>query len=91
MPYLSISIAEPSSKSSSTTPTAESLLVALLVEFSDFFPKRSVVSILCFFFEVGGNTGWSEGIISTTRQVVSSFRPLDLRASWEKRKEKRIY
>jgi len=64
----------------------------LFTDFSDFFPNnRSEVSILCFFLGVGGNTGRSEGIISTTRQVVSSLRPLDLRASCEKGTKQMIY
>lgn len=78
--YLSASIAEPSSNNSSTTPTEESLFL-LFTEFRVFFPKISEARMFCFFIGVGGKTGWSEGIMSTTRQVVSSLRPLDLRAS----------
>lgn len=79
--YLSVSIAEPSSNNSSTTPTVESLFVDLLKQVRDLFPNIRELKRFCFFLGVGGKIGWSKGIISTTRQVVSSFRPLDLRAS----------
>lgn len=80
--YLSASIAEPSSNSSSTVPTAESLFGTLFIEFWNLFPGINEVSRFCFFLGVGGNTGYPYGIISTTKQVVSSFSPLDLRASY---------
>lgn len=80
--YLSASIAEPSSNNSSTTPTAESLLADLPKEFGYFFPKNEV-STFCFFLGVDGiKKGCSDGIISTTKQVVSSFNPLDRKASY---------
>lgn len=79
--YLSSSIAEPSSNNSSTDPTAESLLVALFVPFRDLLPKKELRK-LCFFFGVWGKIRLLDGIISTTKQVVSSFSPLDRSASW---------
>lgn len=78
---LSASIAEPSSKSSSTIPTADSFFDSLLAESWDFFLNNRALSLFCFFGGVEGCTGLSGGIMSTTMQVVSSFRPLVLKAS----------
>lgn len=75
-------MAEPSSKSSSTMPTADSFLDSLLVEPWDFVLKKKDRSLLCFLR--GGDGGGivvSGGIMSTTIQVVSSLNPLVLNAS----------
>lgn len=78
---LSASISDPYSKSSSTIPIAESLLASLFIESRDLFLN---ISDLSLFFFLGGNAIGAEcsgGIISTTIQVVSSFKSLVLKAS----------
>lgn len=74
-------MAEPSSNSSSTIPTADSFFDSLWAESRDFFLNNRALSLFCFFGGVEGCTELSGGIISTTIQVVSSFKPLDLKAS----------
>lgn len=79
---LSARIAEPSSNNSSTIPIADSFFDSLLEESWDFLLKNHDRNLLCFF--LGGEAGCillSGGIISTTMQVVSSFRPRVLSAS----------
>lgn len=78
---LSASIAEPSSKSSSTIPTAESFFDSLLAESRDFFLNSNALNLFCFLGGLGGGTELSGGIISTTMHVVSSFSPLVRNAS----------
>lgn len=78
---LSASIAEPSSNSSSTIPTAESFLDSLFAESRDFLLNSSALSLFCFLGGGEGGTELSGGIMSTTMQVVSSFSPLVLNAS----------
>ena len=81
---LSASIAEPSSNSSSTVPMAESFFDSLLEESWHFFLNNKALSMLCFLGGVGGWIELSGGIMSTTMQVVSSFSPRVLKASYRR-------
>lgn len=78
---LSASIAEPSSNSSSTIPTAESFFDSLLVESRELFLNKKDLSLFGFLGRGEGGGGFSGGIMSTTMQVVSSFNPRVLNAS----------
>jgi len=80
--YLSASIADPSSNSSSTIFIAESFFDSLLAESRDLFLKeRRSLSLFRFGGGGVGGNSLSGGIMSTTMQVVSSFNPLVLSAS----------
>lgn len=80
---LSASIAEPSSKSSSTMPTADSFFDSLLAEPLDLLLNNSALSLFCFLGGGASCMGLSGGIMSTTMHVVSSFSPLVLNASFK--------
>jgi hypothetical protein len=80
---LSASMAEPSSKSSSTIPTEESFLASLLAGSMDLFPRMKDLNLFNFLGgDCGGFIDRSGGIMSTTMHVVSSFSPLVLNASY---------
>jgi hypothetical protein len=80
---LSASMAEPSSKSSSTIPTEESFLASLFTGSLDLFPRMKDLNLFIFLGgDCGGFTDRSGGIMSTTMHVVSSFSPLVLNASY---------
>lgn len=81
--YLSSNTAEPSSNSSSTDPTDENFFVVCLwTEFWHLPLKNRDLNLFWCFLGEDSDTEWSGGSISTTRHVVSSFKPLALRASW---------
>lgn len=79
--YLSESIAEPSSNISSTILTEDSFFDSLLAESFDFFLKMKDLNLFVFLGGDGGGSEWSGWAMSTTMQVVSSFKPLVLSAS----------
>lgn len=81
--YLSESRADPSSKSSSTTSGSQYSSLPLWEDDSEGFFRNMALKTRfpCFFGGTFGGSGFSEGCISTTIQVVSSRRPLTCTAS----------
>ena len=80
---LSSNIADPSSNISSTEPK-EADLLSFPTELWDLLPKIRDLNLFWFFFgdNAGGVEQWSDGMMSTTTHVVSSFNPLVFRACW---------
>lgn len=78
---LSSNIADPSSNISSTEPN-EADLLSFPTELCDLLPKIRDFNLFWFLFgdNAGGVEQWSDGMMSTTTHVVSSFNPLVFRA-----------
>lgn len=62
-------------------PTADNFFDSLLTELWDLFLKNRAFSLFFFLGGVEARNELSGGIMSTTMQVVSSFKPLVLNAS----------